>query len=283
MTATRRQFMACVAGGAALGTVAGPNRFALAAPAGKKIPIGLQLYSVRGLCGKDLPGTLAEIAKIGYKGVEFAGYYSRKADDMKKLLDDNGLVCCGTHTGWGTIQDAALKATIEFNKTLGNKYLIVPGGLPAKTYASVASCKETAKILADQAAKAKESGMRVGYHAHGGDFKKIDGVPGWDVLFENAGKDVVMQMDVGNCLGGGGDPYATIKKFPGQSVTIHLKEHGGAKGAPIGEGDVKWKEIFELCETVGGTEWYIVEHETGGNPLESVKACFEGLKKMGKV
>jgi len=276
---TRRDVVRQGAGLAALAAM--PRRLA-AAPA-KRIPVGLQLYSVRKQCEKDLPGVLKAVAEMGYRGVEFAGYYGRSAEDLRKLLDANGLVCCGTHTGWATIQDARLQETIAFNRTIGNRFLIVPGGLPAKTFATLEGCKETAKILADQAAKAKEAGMRVGYHAHGGDFKKIDGETVWDLLFAHAGQDVVMQMDVGNCLGGGGDPYATIRKFPGQTVTIHLKEHGGPAGAPIGEGEVRWKEIFELCETVGGTEWYVVEHESGSDPLASVKACIDNLKKLGRA
>ncbi len=270
--------------GAGLASLAAFPRLLAAAPGGKKIPVGLQLYSVRRQCAKDLPPVLKAVAEMGYKGVEFAGYYGRSAKDMRKLLDDHGLVCCGTHTGWATIQDSKLKQTIEFNQTIGNKYLIVPGGLPGETFKSLEGCKKTAKILTEQAEKAKASGMRVGYHAHGGDFsKKIDGEPVWNVLFANAAKDVVMQMDVGNCIGGGGDPYATIQKFPGQTVTIHLKEHGGPKGAPVGEGKVEWKRVFELCETVGGTEWYVVEHETGKDPIASVKACIDNLKKMGKA
>ena len=91
---------------------------------------------------------------------------------------------------------------------------------------------KTAKLFTEMAAKVKPQGMRVGYHAHGGDFKKFDGETAWDILFGNAGPDVVMQMDIGNCLGGGGDPYAMLKKFPGRSATIHLKEHGGKPGRP---------------------------------------------------
>ncbi|MDZ7615772.1 MAG: twin-arginine translocation signal domain-containing protein, partial [Patescibacteria group bacterium] len=64
----------------------------------KKIPIGLQLYSVRNACAEDLPGVLKAVAKMGYSGVEFAGYHGRTAEDLRKLLDDNGLKCCGTHT-----------------------------------------------------------------------------------------------------------------------------------------------------------------------------------------
>jgi sugar phosphate isomerase/epimerase len=75
---------------------------------------------------------------------------------------------------------------------------------------------------------------------------------------------------------------AIIKKFPNRSLTVHLKEWGGADSAPVGEGKVPWKDVFEACETVGGTQWYIVEHESGKNPLDSVKLCRENLRKMGK-
>ncbi len=250
----------------------------------KKIPIGLQLYSVRKQCETDLPGVLAAVGKMGYKGVEYAGYYGRKAEELKKLMDDNGLVCCGTHTGWGTIQADQLKKTIEFNQGIGNKFLIVPG-LPGDRVKTVDAIKETAKIFTDTAAQLKELGMHTGYHAHGGDFKKMEnGLTEWENIFDNCGPDVVMQMDIGNCLGGGGDPYAMIKKYAGRSLTIHIKEHGGPAGAVIGEGTVKWAELFELCETVGKTQWYIVEHESDPKtPMESIEKCLTGLKKLGKA
>lgn len=248
----------------------------------KKIPIGLQLYSVRQDCAKDLPGVLEAVAKMGYQGVEFAGYHGHTAEQLRKLLDQNGLVCCGTHTGLNTLTGDNFEKTVEFNKTLGNPYLIVPG-LPHDKVASRQAVIDTAKLFSELAAKAKPLGMRVGYHAHGGDFRKIDGETVWDLLFGHAGPDVVMQMDVGNCLGGGGDPYAILKKFPGRSATIHLKEHGGKPGAVVGEGDVRWNEIFELCETTGKTEWYIVEQESyAAAPLECVRRCLENLRKMGK-
>jgi len=248
----------------------------------KKIPIGLQLYSVRDACGKDLPGVLAAVAKMGYQGVEFAGYYGRKAEGLRKLLDDNGLKCCGTHTGLDTLTGNALQGTIEFNKTIGNKYLIVPS-LPHANMASVQALIGTAKLLTELAEKIKPAGMCVGYHAHGGDFKAVEGQVPWEVLFSHAGPDVVMQMDTGNCRSGGGDPIAILKKFPGRSATIHLKEHDGKPGAVIGEGLVKWQEVFDLCETTGGTQWYIVEQESyAGSPLDAVKGCLEHLRKMGK-
>ena len=265
---------------AALAALGIPDRLRAA---GEKIPVGLQLYSVRRECAEDLPGVLKAVAKMGYKGVEYAGYHNRKAGELKQLMDDNGLVCCGTHTGWPTIQDDQLKATVEFNRAIGNPYLVVPG-MPKDRLASIDACKETAKILTAQAEKVASEKMYVGYHAHGGDFKKFDdGSTPWEVIFSNAGPGVIMQLDTGNCLGGGGDPIAILKKYPGRSLTVHLKEHGGPKGAPVGEGEVKWNEVFAVCESTGGTKWYIVEHESGEKPLESVAKCLENLRKMGKV
>jgi len=280
MTLSRRNLLKLAAGSAVL-YVTGKSA-TLAMAAGKKIPIGLQLYSVRDDCAKDLPGVLEAVGKMGYAGVEFAGYYGRSAEELRKLLDQNGLKCCGTHTGLGTLLGDAFPKTVEFNKTIGNPYLIVPG-MPHEKLATLEAIKDTARLFTELAAKAKEHQMRVGYHAHGGDFFKIGDQTAWDLFFSECGPDVVMQMDVGNCLGGGGDPYASLKKFPGRSVTIHLKEHGGKPGAGVGEGVVKWDEIFQICETTGGTEWYIVEQEAyDGTPLDCVRKCLESLRKMGK-
>ncbi len=282
MNFTRRDLLRLGAGAAALWTTGAPTALSSAGPSAKKIPFALQLYSLRSIADKDVPGTLAAVARMGYQGVEFAGYYGRKARELRQMLDQSGLKCCGTHTALETLTGDALKGTVEFNQILGNKFLIVPW-LPPSITTSLAALMDAAKLLTDLADKVHEFGMRVGYHAHAHDFKPVaDRIP-WEVLFTNAGPDVVMQMDTGNCLDGGGDPVAELKKFPHRSATIHLKEHGGPQGAVIGQGDVPWKEIFQVCETTGGTEWYIVEQESyRGSPLESVKLCLENLHKMGK-
>jgi sugar phosphate isomerase/epimerase len=279
MNVSRREILKLGAGAAALWTTAALPLSALGAPM-KKIPIGLQLYSLRDIAGKDVPGTLAAVAEMGYEAVEFAGYYNKSAEDLRKILDQNNLKCCGTHTGIETLSDEKLAATIEFNKILGNSFLIVPS-LPHKYFASAQATKDTAKLLTDLAAKVKPEHMHVGYHSHAQDFHKIDGQSTWDLLFETAGPDVVMQLDTGNCLDGGGDPLAELKKFPGRALTIHVKEHGGKRGAPIGEGSVKWKDIFAVCESIGGIQCYILEQETyNTSSLESVKQCIKNVRKI---
>jgi len=245
-----------------------------------KIPIGLELYSVRNELPKDFVGVIQQLGKMGYQGVEFAGYYGwdQKPVELRKLLDDNGLKCCGTHTALPTLEGDNLKRTIELHKTLGNKFLICPS-LSAR---DAAGWMNLAKKFNDIAARAKESGMLVGYHSHAGDYKKFDGKTAWEIFFDNTNPEVVHQLDTGNTLEGGGDPLALIKKYPGRTKTTHIKEHGGPPAAAVGEGTIDWKTLLAAYESVGGTEWYIVEHETGNTPLVSVKKCLDNLHKMGR-
>ena len=141
---------------------------------------------------------------------------------------------------------------------------------------------ELARKFNDISARAAESRMLVGYHSHAQDFKKFDGTTAWEIFFDNTNVEVVQQLDTGNTLDGGGDPLALIRKYPGRTKTTHIKEHGGPRGAAIGEGTIDWKTLLEAYETVGGTEWYIVEHETSSEPLKTVKVCLENLHKMGR-
>jgi sugar phosphate isomerase/epimerase len=280
---SRRDFLKTAAAGAGAGFVGlaalGRPPLLAAAPV-KKIPVGVQLYSVREQAAKDLPAVLEAIGKMGYKGVEFAGYYGweGKPKELRKLLDGNGLKCCGTHTGLETVTGEKLKATAELHATLGNSFLIVPSLVAT----DAPGWLDLAKRFNEIAARAKELGMRVGYHAHAHDFHKLGEKTSWEIFFDNTAADVIMQMDTGNCLQGGGDPVAILKKYPGRSASVHVKEFGGPEAAVIGQGVVAWKDVFQVCETTGGTAWYVVEHEVGADPMGSIKGCLDGLRKMGR-
>ncbi len=247
------------------------------------IPMGLQLYSVREDCARDLPGSLKAIAAMGYDGVEFAGYYGYAAKDLRKLLDDNGLKCCGTHTSLASLLGDQLAQTVEFNHVLGNKCLIVPS-LPEQYRNSNEAWKTTAGLFNQIAGLLQPHDMLTGYHNHFIEFKPVDGVIPLDAFFSNCNPDVVMQIDLGNAIHGGGDPIDFLRRYPGRAVTVHLKEYAaGYDKALIGEGAVDWAEVFKLCENGGGTEWYIVEQESYAfPPLECVKRCRENLRKMGR-
>jgi sugar phosphate isomerase/epimerase len=247
----------------------------------KEIPVGLQLWTVRTECAKDFPGTIAKVAKMGYKGVEFAGYYERSAKDIRKMLDDNGLICCGSHTQFNLLSNETLAATMEFNRTLGNRYVIVPS-LDREKLKTKEAWLKMAKTFDELSDKTRSEGVHIGYHAHRWDFEKIEGETPWYILFGNTNKEVIMQLDTGNAMQGGADPVAILKKYPGRSLTIHLKEFSATnKKALIGEGDVKWQDVFAICESTGGTQWYIIEEESGAYPpLEAAEQSLKNYKKL---
>ena len=248
----------------------------------KKVPIALQLYSVRRDCQEDLARVLAAVAKMGYDGVEFAGYYDRPAGELRKMLDDVGLKAAGTHIALATLEGDALKETVEFNRILGNPFLVVPG-LPKERTASASAWAETARLLDEIAEKVAGEGMWVGSHNHAAEFADFDGQRAWDILFGSTER-VVMQMDTGNALHAGVEPLAFMRKYPGRQQSVHLKEHSSADGwVHVGDGDVGWAGVFEFCESAGDTRWYVVEFENEAYPaLESVEKCLRFLRGMGK-
>ena len=252
-----------------------------------KIPIGLQLFAVRGECARDLPATLEGAAQAGYEGVEPWGYngdrvewMGQSAPDLRRRLDDNGLRCCGMHLSTGALLGDNLKRTIELNQTLGNRFLIV--AMDKQRMSSVEGIRELAGILDDTAAALRPHGMFTGYHAHGFDFEQVEGETAWDRLFSSTTSDVIMQIDIGNSVSGGGDPIAALRKFPNRARSVHLKDFGGAPGSVIGEGKADWPEIFRLCETTQNTEWYVVEEGSDdGTGFDIPRRSLEALRRMG--
>lgn len=282
---SRRTFLQRTAGAAAaVASSTSTKLFAADNYGGKKIPFGLQLYSVRNECAKDLDGTVKAVGKMGYKAVEFAGYHGRDARSLRKLLDESGLKCCGTHIALDTLLGDNLPKTVEFNKTLGNQFLIVPS-LPGKYTRNRQGWEEAADLFSELADKVKPDGMRVGYHNHSVEFKPIDGGVPWDIFFNRARKEVVIQFDTGNGVASGGDPVVYLKKHPGRVASVHVKPFSKAKpNALIGDDELPWKEIFHICETTAGVEWYIIEYESDAYPpLVSVEKTLDVMRRWGKA
>ena len=247
-----------------------------------RIPIALQLYSIRDVCAQDLPGTLKAVADMGYEGVEFAGYHGYDAPALRSMLDDLGLKVAGTHLSLASLQGDAFESTVAFNRTLGNRFLIVPG-LPPECRNSAEAWKRTAEAFTEIAARLAPHDMATGYHNHNHEFTPQDGQIPFELFFDGTPTAVVMQSDSGNAWEAGVDICPYIEKYAGRSRTVHLKESSKAGEALVGEGDTDWEALFTLCETVGGTEWYIVEQETYPvPPLDAVRKCLDNLKAMGK-
>ncbi len=281
MQTTRRKFIKAGVG-FSLGMSISPA-LSMAAGKTKTVPIGFQLYTVRGEFARDVPGTLKQVAQLGYEAVEFWGYagtpnvYQKySASELRKFLNDCGLKCCGMHLDLKALAKENLQQTIENNRTLGSEYLNVAAA--KEKMASEDGIVELAGLLNERSAECRPHKMLVGYHAHPFDFEKIKGRFAWELLFSRTGPEVNMQMDVGNCLSGNGDPVAMLKEFPARTRTIHIKEH---KDKTF-ESDY-YKEVFQLCETSSGTKWYIVEMGgPNGNGFDVPRDALERLHRLGK-
>ena len=275
----RRDFLRLTALGAAGASLGLAGRAAGGPPARRKIPVAVQLYSVREACKQDFPGTLAALARMGYRGVEFAGFWGRSAADIRRMLDDNGLTACGSHTPYEDVQPGRLQATIDFNQALGNRFIIVPNMSGGTRQAWLDLCREFNAL----AARLQPLGMSIGYHSHLQDFHPVEGEAPWAIFGANTRPEVILQLDTGNCCDGGGDPLAELRRFPGRARSIHVKAWGAGPEAVIGEDKIGWAAIFEFCETRGGTQFYVVEHESSTRPMDTLRRTYAALKALGKV
>src|SRR5262245_16900497 len=226
------------------------------------IPIALQLYAVRDECAKDFPGTLSAVAEMGYTGVELAGTYGRTAAELRTMVAERGLKFAGTHTQLTALLGEELARTIDFNLALGNQHVVIPS-LPAERRASRAAWLDSAKLFDKLAAKLEPDGLRLGYHNHRVEFNAVEGQVPWHLIFNHVRPSVITQLDVGHALEAGADPVAELRRYPGRATTVHMAEWSAIQPlALLGEGDVPWRAVIDACETVGGTQWYIVEQET---------------------
>jgi sugar phosphate isomerase/epimerase len=281
MRTTRRQFIqsgiVC-----ATGIAVGPKA-SLADEPSAKVNIGFQLYTVRGELDRNVPDTIKTLSQIGYRGVEFWDYggtpnvYKNfSAADLRKILNDNDLKCCGMHVKLEALAGERLKRTIENNRILGNIYINLV--MAPDLMKDEEGIGKLAVLLNNVSTECRAQNMVAGYHCHAFDFAKINGHYAWELLFRQLKTDINMQLDVGNCLSGGGDPIAMLKEFPGHSWSVHIKEFEDKTFASD-----FYKEVFRLCETSCATRWYIVE--MGGDDgigFDIPRQALAKLRSLGK-
>ena len=258
--------------------------FASAASRVKRIPVGLELYSVRNELKQDLMGTVRAVAKMGYEGVEFfAPYFDWTpgyAKEVRKLLDDLGVRCFSTHNSARSFTPENLSHAMELNQILGSKFIVMAS---AGKVENLDGWKAVADRLNQAAEKLKPLGLRTGFHNHETELRPIEGRLPLEVLASSTANDVALQLDVGPCMETGFDPVAWINKNPGRIASMHCKDWSPAKGYKVlfGGGAAPWKKIFQAAEKTGGIEYYLIEQEGSDYPpLETVKRCLAALRKL---
>lgn len=241
-----------------------------------KIPVGIQLYTVRQAAAKDFKGVLKQLAEMGFKGVEFAGNYGNlEPAELAAFLKETGLKCCGQHVGPDSITNPESKA-YAYAKALNCPYLTTSGaGQVEKDWPGAI---ETYRKCG---ATAKANGCVFTYHNHAQEFIKFDGIYAEDMLFQKTDPvEVQGELDTYWIRKGGPDPVAYIAQYPGRVPQIHLKDMHPLTCAftEVGTGIMDLKAIFKVGKEVGA-KWVIVEQDVCPGPeLDSARVAITNLK-----
>jgi len=249
------------------------------------IPIALQLYTVRDELEKDFEGTLRKVAKIGYEGVEFAGFGDLPASRIHSLLKELDLKPAAAHVPIEKLEED-LETVVEYILEVGTDYIVVPW-LPEQRRRDRKKWRSVAHTLSDIAKEIQDYDLKLCYHNHAFEFEKFGNEYGFDIFFEAADPDLVYaELDTYWVKYGGEDPAEYIKKLSGRCPLLHLKDMADDKDrsfAEVGEGTLNFDSIFEAAEQ-SGVQWYIVEQDKCSRPpLESARISYENLKARGKV
>lgn len=261
--------------------------------ADNKRVVGLQLYSLRDVLPKDVKGTIAKIAKAGFKEVETYGFsikdqfWGLTPKEFKALLDANGLKAPSGHYGLGTYlsdgNTTELKAAIAAAKVLKSEYVTIPW-LEANIRKNAADYKKIAARINEAGKMCKAAGIRLAYHNHNFEFEKQGDTTGYEILLKGTDKKLVdFELDLYWVVRSGHDPIKLFKENPGRFTMWHVKDMdkgNPALNAEVGTGSINFKPIFAQAK-LSGMKHFFVEHETNykPNPMESVAASCAYIKK----
>ena len=282
MPQTRRTFLATL-GVAALSAACrqtGATSAVSVAPVGRRRikTVGIQLYTLRRPAAADLAGTLSQLAKIGYKEIEFAGFYNHSATEVRDMLKANGLTAPSAHIALNVIQDAPGKL-FEESHIVGHEWITVPSLSGRRE--TVDDWKRTGDQFNKAAAAVKAAGFRFGYHNHNAEFKKVDGQTPLEILIASTDPSLVsFEMDIYWVVNGGGNPVALLDTYPDRFKLLHVKDSMGPpdqKMADVGAGVIDFRTIFAHAKNA---EHYFVERDDAPDPVASAAASYNTLSTM---
>jgi sugar phosphate isomerase/epimerase len=279
---TRRTFLATL-GVAAIGIA---SRDALAdgillAPHRKLKKVGLQLYTVRDMMKADLPGTLHKVAAIGYKEVEFAGYFGRTPAQIRELLHKNGLTSPSAHIPLDVLEKDSVRAFADA-KAVGHQWVTVPF-LPEERRKTAEDWKGIAALLNQLAPQAKAAGLRLAYHNHDFELRSIGGMRPLDMLLTETDPSLVdFEMDLYWVVFAGGDPLDYFNRFPKRFALVHVKDSAGPpdnRMVDVGQGKIDFRPIF-AASGKAGIKHYFVEHDQPADPIATIRNSYKYLSTV---
>ena len=234
---------------------------------------GLQMYSVRDTAQNDLLGALEQVSKLGYHYAEFAGFFGIPAEQVKAKLDECGMEVSSTHTGWQELKDDVIAETIRYHKTIGNKFIIIPGA----DLSDQAKLDEFIELVNKAQKTLAAEGIKLGYHNHAHEFKpNADGSRIWEQLEERTRLD--LEIDTYWAFVGGRDPLEMMERLKDRVHIIHIKDGmADGHGTPLGLGQAPAAAVYRKAVELG--DRLIVESETyQPSGLEEARICMDFLK-----
>ena len=241
--------------------------------------VGMELYTVRSQVSADMAGTLASLAKIGYKEVEFAGYYNHTATAIRDMLKMNGLTAPSAHVGIEAIETGGAQ-TFADAKIIGHEFITV-ASLPRGPKTTVDDWKQVAARFNKAGEACKSAGFRFAFHNHNDIVKKTGDVLPIEILMKETDPALVSyEMDIYWAVNGGADPLQLLAAYPGRFSMFHAKDSMGPpdhKMADVGAGVIDFKTIFARGK---GVEHYFVEHDSPPDPMASAEASYKYLSKL---
>lgn len=247
--------------------------------AGPPARLGIQLYTLRDLLQRDFEGTVAQLAKIGYREVEFAGLYGQPATDLRKVLDRHHLSAPSGHCDIGAIT-TKLDQTIAEARTLGHRYVVV-AWIPdeVRTPDGYASVADTFNRAGEEL---KKAGLTLGYHNHAFEFQPLEGERcGYDILLQRTEPELVtMELDLFWIRQAGRDALEYFSRHEGRFRMVHVKDMS-ADGAmvDVGQGAMDWPVLLAAAEKAG-VKHRFVEHDEPGDPIAFARTSYAYLRRL---
>lgn len=244
--------------------------------------IGVQLYTVRDAMERDFEGTLAKVAAIGYREVEFAGYFDHSPKEVRAALDRNRLTSPSSHVSY-QIVEKNWPETLESAHVMGQSYVICPW-IDESQRKSPGGWKRAAELFNRAGEASQKAGIQFGYHNHSFEFDRgnsVDGKLPYDFLLaETDPKLVKMEMDLCWITAGGQDPLPYFDRYPGRFPLVHVKDWTkDGHMADVGKGDIDWKRIFAQSGKAG-IKQYFVEHDEPKSPFDSLRTSYNFLRDL---
>lgn len=249
-------------------------------------PAGLQLYTIRGLMKKDVPGTLESVSKIGYHFLEAAGYHDGKLYGMppkkfRQLVDNLGMDLNSSHLG---INKSNVSEVIEAHHEAGIKYIVLPW-IGEDRRKSIEDYKKLAAEFNELGEKISQAGMKFGYHNHAFEFEKFGGdIPAYDILLKKTDPELVcMQLDLFWIVYAGYDPVDYFERFQGRFELWHVKDMDNLrdkKDIEVGKGTIDFQTIFDNRKE-SGMKYFYVELDNCPSPeLECIQISYDGVQNL---